>query len=437
MSNSSQATSTPPTPPNSGAPGGGSLTVSAPPRPSRGGGRTVVVAAIVVVVVVVAGLILTGIIPLLPGSSSSSGVATPSYSSAESSAAAVAGSAPGHPWTPVFAEGLDLIHSYSNSTPIPGCPFTGGSDTLSFAAYGGNYSNGQLSNWVFVYVNSAATSELAVQVSGGTASEIGTVSVSSTCHLSLAPVKPLGNNVVDSTHVATTLLGSAVVESFVHSYSTANAVYALVTIGSEGLVWTVTYSGCPITGYGGGAATGATVEAELNASTGEIVGTVYSSPSSTSCSGGSHGNPIGSAFAVGNPTTSMCPSGDTWANNGCVAGDNVYILTIESSTITLADVLFEVKTATGAIADLPGAQGFSIWNITGGTVAESSTSSPILNMTGWSFPSGSHFNDSSPLTTLYTIWIDVGTTSPVGLGYAFVALGQGSYTGTTNPVTLP
>jgi len=410
-----------------------------PPSPKKPEPRTIaIVAAIVVVVVVIAGLILTGIIPLIPGSSSSTGPSTSSYMSAESSAASFSRSVPGGPWSLVAVEGLDLVSSYSNSTIPAGCTVTGGSGTLSFGAYTGNYSNGLLSNWLFVYTNASLRGELAVQVSGGHTSEIGVITGSSSCHPNFALNGAIPTHIEDSTQIASALLGQAAVDSFVHTYATANAGYLLLNEGPYGgTQWSVAYSGCPLLGFGRPVATGAEVAGVLNASTGALVNAVVSLPASHPCPGGPSSTPIGSAFFAGNPVLSTCAAGDTWATNGCVAGDHVYILTIEISTITLSDVAFEVRTPVGAVADVPGAQGFSIWNITGGTVARSSAPSPVLLSSVWSYAPGSHFNGTTPLTTLYTIWIDMGTTNPSGLGYSFVALGQGQFGGMTAPLGLP
>ena len=170
-------------------------------------------------------------------------------------------------------------------------------------------------------------------------------------------------------------------------------------------------------------------------------------------SGLTHGpgsTPIGSAFTAGNPVASQCPAGDTFAANGCLAGNYIYTLTIESSTVSFGSVLFEVKTSAGAIA-LTGtkAGGFSVLTI-GGVVAAQSTNVAAasgLAMTA-TFPTYSAAagtcggtglcSTSSSLTNLYTIVIDMGSvTSTTGLGYSFVVLGTGSYSGTTNALSLP
>jgi len=255
-----------------------------PRSPPRRKGRRVAIVVIVVVVVLVAGLILTGVIPLNGGGSSSSGTATVSYSSAEASAASTSDSRSGGPWSLVVVLGFDFTSSYSNSTPPSGCTMAGGTGTVSVGAHTGNYSNGQLSNWLFLYFNSGRTIVLYVEVSGSTASVVGTVQISPSCQPGLSPDETLSSSVEDSPLVASTLLGSAQVDAFLHNYSSANALYGLFNNAPGGSVWAVTYSSCLISGFGGsGAGTGASLHAELNASTDAIL-SVTSFPSGTSCS---------------------------------------------------------------------------------------------------------------------------------------------------------
>jgi hypothetical protein len=257
------------------------LTPRPPPRRKR---RRVAIVVIVVAVVLVSGLILTGAIPPKGGRSSSSGPAPVSYSSAEASAASISASRSGGPWSLVVVFGFDFTSSYSNSTPPSGCTMEGGTGTVSVAAYTGNYSNGQLSNWLFLYLNSVRTTALYVEVGGSTASVIGTVQISSSCDAGLNPDEALPSSVEDSTQVASTLLESDQVEAFLHNNSSANALYGLFNNAPGGSVWAVTYSSCLISGFGGsGAGTGASLHAELNASTDAILG-VTSLPSGTSCS---------------------------------------------------------------------------------------------------------------------------------------------------------
>jgi zinc-ribbon domain len=154
---------------------------------------------------------------------------------------------------------------------------------------------------------------------------------------------------------------------------------------------------------------------------------------------------IGDAFNAGNPVASVCGPGDTYASDGCVAGHYIYSLTVEFSVINFTSAEFEVKTSSGAIATATGAGGFSLVTTSGAPGAESATESTTMAMTSpftvfsanATACHGRACTTSTPLTSYYTIVIDMGTSSPSGLGYTFVAVGIGSYDGTTYPAVLP
>jgi flagellin-like protein len=156
---------------------------------------------------------------------------------------------------------------------------------------------------------------------------------------------------------------------------------------------------------------------------------------------------IGGAFNAGNPVASTCaPAANTYAANGCKGGDYIYTLTVESSSITFTSAEFEVKTSTGAILGLTaGTGGFAIMNTAGVAVALSAATSATMAMTSpfTAFSAtagacnGNTCSSSSPLTSIYTIVIDMGTANPAGQGYTFVAIGIGTYSGTTAPLALP
>ena len=172
----------------------------------------------------------------------------------------------------------------------------------------------------------------------------------------------------------------------------------------------------------------------------------------TSLAHGPGSTPIGSAFTAGNPTTSntigsipvggadTCTAASTTLAAAIVSGDWTYTLTVESSTVTFGSVLFQVKTSVGTVAPIVGT-GFYVVNVAGGIAACSLTAaSGGLSMGGsvqFVYPAAQGLTSSSSLTNVYTIVIDMGTTQPTGLGYAFDAVGQGSFSGTTAPLSLP
>ena len=159
--------------------------------------------------------------------------------------------------------------------------------------------------------------------------------------------------------------------------------------------------------------------------------------------GGVGSKPIGTAFNAGNPVSSVCPAGKAYATFGCLAGDYIYTLTVESSTITLSNALFEVKTSSGGILAAASVGGFTIESISGAIAAQSTASTTMAMTAAFStfgaspICNGGACSTSTPLTTIYTIVIDMGTGNPSGLGYSFVAIGIAGFTGTTTPQSLP
>lgn len=160
--------------------------------------------------------------------------------------------------------------------------------------------------------------------------------------------------------------------------------------------------------------------------------------------GGTGGKPIGSAFNAGNPISSICATGNTYATNGCKATNYIYTLTVESASASFSSALFEVKTSSGSIFAAAGVGGFTVENI-GGLIAAQSTAAVTLAMSATFATYGASpicngvaCSSSTAFSSIYTIVIDMGSaTSPVGQGYTFVAIGTGSYSGTASPVALP
>jgi flagellin-like protein len=161
-------------------------------------------------------------------------------------------------------------------------------------------------------------------------------------------------------------------------------------------------------------------------------------------SGLTHGpgsTPIGSAFAAGNPRSGTCAAGSTLAANGCKAGDFFETLTIEQSTVTFGSVLLEViVSATGnAWTACAGACGMAIVSTSGATVAyvAIAAAAPMVMTGALQFTYVGTTTSGSTLSPgLYTISLDLGTAGTTGMGISFVAIGQGSYSGTTASVSL-
>jgi len=152
----------------------------------------------------------------------------------------------------------------------------------------------------------------------------------------------------------------------------------------------------------------------------------------------SNPTPIGTAFVAGNPVSGTCRANATFAGSGCKGGDHIYTLSVEASSVTFGSVLFEVLTATDAVYHHNGTGGFSVISIEGTVAAQTSISSASpMQMTSTFGTYGSGISVSTPLTSTYTIVLDMGTTNPAGMGLTFEVTGTGSYSGTTSPVSLP
>jgi hypothetical protein len=153
----------------------------------------------------------------------------------------------------------------------------------------------------------------------------------------------------------------------------------------------------------------------------------------------SNGAPIAPwGLVVGNPVLTRCPQGNDPSVVDCHVGDYVYTLTIESSEQQLDDYAFVILTSAGTnFSATGGVPGFAVLSSNGSVAAYWTASSGVLSMTSadWTYAPG--VAPSTPLTNLYSIAADVGTASPQGKGYFFVADGVGQYSGDTSRLSLP
>ena len=145
--------------------------------------------------------------------------------------------------------------------------------------------------------------------------------------------------------------------------------------------------------------------------------------------------PIGSAFGVGNPVGGTCTAAQVTAGVCKAAGDQIFTLTIEQSTITLGSVEFEVKTPSGSAFTTTIAGEFAVQTVVGGLVASYGVAATsALAMTNAFTTFGAGYASTSPVTTTMSLVVDTGVTAAnwvTGQGYTVVALGIGSYSGTT------
>lgn len=149
------------------------------------------------------------------------------------------------------------------------------------------------------------------------------------------------------------------------------------------------------------------------------------------------GSCIGSAFSVGNPTPGVCPESASFTGQGCVAGDFVYALTVESSTAALGSLDFEVVGSDRAPITVVGAGGFSVVPPSGLPSAfyeVPNGGSMEVAPGAWSYAPG--IANSTSVSTLDIILIDMGTMNPSGQGYVFLGYVTGGESG-PSILTLP
>lgn len=156
---------------------------------------------------------------------------------------------------------------------------------------------------------------------------------------------------------------------------------------------------------------------------------------------GPAGAPIDTAFALGAPTAGTC-----WAagvtNHVCgTSGDRLWNLSIEQSSVTLADLLLEVRTSTGSVLQNTLAAGFAVMPLTGAIpIAYYSLSAGAgLAMKG-TFTVNAGYSTSTHLTS--AMFIVIGTGIPAlswlsGQGNYVSIVGTGHFSGVEIGPTLP
>jgi hypothetical protein len=151
--------------------------------------------------------------------------------------------------------------------------------------------------------------------------------------------------------------------------------------------------------------------------------------------------PIGAALTFGLPVSGNCSTTEETDEICATVGDQLFTLTIEQSTVTFGDFEIEVRTPGELVFTNVGNGSFAIQNITGSSQAYYAVPAGggLEMIAAWTNYSSGH-DASTPLTTLMAVVIDTGILANdwvPGQGDAVVALGMGSYSGATAPVTLP
>ena len=150
--------------------------------------------------------------------------------------------------------------------------------------------------------------------------------------------------------------------------------------------------------------------------------------------------PLGTALAIGNPTESTCTAAQVTAHQCATAADEIVTFTVEQSTITMGDVLFEVMAPTGAVFASGTACQFAIMPLTGATPVGyfAAAAGSCVMTSAWTYTGA--FTSSTPISATYTLTIDLGTLATAwtpGAGNYIVGLGVGGYSGTTSAQTIP
>jgi len=158
---------------------------------------------------------------------------------------------------------------------------------------------------------------------------------------------------------------------------------------------------------------------------------------------------IGTAFtaggavlsdSVGTGATTTCAADSTTLDSAIKTSDWVYSLDVDASSVQMGNVLFQVRDGSGAIdpnqvAFFLVAPGGLVAACAGSSVAPAAGSmSSTLQFT---YPADVAATSSSALNSTYSIAIEMNGVNPQGLGYTFEAVGQGGYSGSTYPVSLP
>jgi len=384
---------------------------------------------LVIAVLVVLAVLLTSALVFPPSTPASSNVPQ-SFFTAVSAAENLSEVTPGGPWLLHGVEGSDVTTHFGIQVEFGSdCSYLSGTGYDSIEPYTGNYSNGELVNWVFIYHNAKETQFLVLTDDGGPASNIGILSVSGCSGESIMP-PVIPSVVIDTTQVAAALVHNVLAERFIASNPVANSSFTLVNRGSPfGWVWEVGYQTCQVGDYG--PTTGNEVQAVVNATTGDV-DNISTASGVSSCSGHSATTPLGSVFGLFYPTEAMCPTGDTYLVNGCRGGDAIYRVGIAYSqpVAHLGDLLLQVETSTGVVLSLSeGVGGFGVLNGSSEAVAESAAS-PTLSMNGWTFPLGSPATNATVLSNTFSEFVvDLGPSSPYGHGYVLLVTGTGPMSG--------
>jgi flagellin-like protein len=152
--------------------------------------------------------------------------------------------------------------------------------------------------------------------------------------------------------------------------------------------------------------------------------------------------PIAESFLITSPTAGTCWTAGVTAHVCGVKGNQLYNFTIqEAASVTLGDILLEVRTATGSVYHNSLAAAFAVMKIGSTTPVAYYTIAAAsgLAMTK-TFTINAGYSTATPISTSMYVVVGTGTAATSwshGQGNYVTVLGTGHYSGSTAAQVLP
>jgi hypothetical protein len=412
-----------------------------------------VVAVVVVVVVVVAALYVGGVGPFSGSTTSGSGGSAQTYSEALKTAENAASPYGSGTWSSLLAVGFDLPSAFAlpanfsmpglGSAGCTGTATAGGLTSVTLPAFSGDLGSGQAPAWLFFLVGSSTLAIVSVSAGAATVWE----KFSGVGCAAFGLLGGSSSGVVDSSTAVSAVMnagGSEFVQQHPGGMLAMALTPAILGIGGN---WSIAYTTCPENGHALAGTTYYEMDANVSSSTGRLVGSLNSGP--TSCAGvnltglfslgggtGGGPTPLGAAVGFGGVIETSSTSGtENGFNCTTTAPCSTYDVPISSASdgITWGDVFLNVTDPFGASLT-PGTtvtgMSYTVRSISGSVVCQ--TVSPMEF--GWTTGSG-----ANPILTSQTLVLTVQAGAPnplLGGGYALNAIGFGAFSGTVH-VSIP
>jgi hypothetical protein len=392
----------------------------------------------VAVAVVLLAVLLTG----LGGFGSGT---TPSGNPVTSAAAerAAAPSPPSPPWLLDEVLGLDMWNATTlplNASQFPAnCTLSPPPSLLPSSInpplFRGNISTGAAVFWILEYVQPSTNTSMVILVENGVAKPLFTMS-GATCVVVPSGFTGLPPGLVDS-GIAAQAIDQDGGSSFLATHRAGTSL-AMFLLSLPGLYqtgqyprWEFLYTPCSILSpTPTGPSSAVNFVASVNATSGVVVS---ANATNIDCQQNLSAPPpsIFAALSLGNPQLVQgAGTGGTIANQGCNSGDYCYKLTVGNATggVEPQDFALSVDNASGAPTSVP--VGYAVLNPQGQVLVYSLGA----RETTWTPDVG---NATTPLALGSTIWVDMGTTDPIGQNYFLAIQGQGPYVNSGGGYGLP